>query len=62
MDALDAMSEAYALRMQMAMDQGEHFDEELTLLWASYVDELPEHQREFARSLKVELGHDVGSS
>lgn len=51
------MSEAYALRMQMAMDQGEPFEEDLKDLWTKYVDELPEHQREFARSLgKLKYG------
>lgn len=45
------MAEAHALRMQMAMDQGEPFDEDLKDLWARYVDELPKHERDFARLL-----------
>lgn len=48
------MSEAHALRRQMAADQGEPFEEDLKTLLGEYVDGLPEHEKEFAQSLDKE--------
>ena len=51
-DALEGLCEAHELRRQMAEDQGYLFDEDLPTLLGAYVESLPEHEREFARSLE----------
>jgi hypothetical protein len=38
----------------MAEDQGYLFDEELPTLLGAYVESLPEHEQEFARSLEIQ--------
>lgn len=53
-DTFHAMSEAHALRRQMAADQGEPFEEDLKTLLGEYVGGLPEHEKEFAQSLDKE--------
>ena len=55
-DTLEGMSEAHELRRQMAADQGEPFEEDLQDLLGEYVEGLPEHEKEFARSLEEQSG------
>jgi hypothetical protein len=49
---LQVICDEHELRGQFAEEQGYLFDEDLPTILGEYVQSLPEHEREFARSLE----------
>lgn len=51
-DKLIEICQEYNIRKQIASIDGEAFNEDLTVLLGEYVESLPAHERDYARSLE----------